>query len=121
MERRVAWGAGFLMVLVAAAVGVVAYSAGVNHGLAVAATSSSLPPGAAAPYLWHRPWGFGFLGPLGFVFLWVLLARFFFWGGLYRRGWHRGDYEGPRGFDEWHRRAHERMNQQPPAEPHGSA
>jgi hypothetical protein len=41
--------------------------------------------------------------------------RFLFWGG--RRRWHRygpydGPYEGPGSFDDWHRRAHERMNNQ---------
>jgi hypothetical protein len=118
MERRFTWAAGFLMALIALAVGVVSYNAGVAHGLAVAgaAAASDVPARALAPYPWHGPWGFGFgLGPLAFLFVWFLIVRFFFWG---RRGWHYpGPYDGPMGFDEWHRRAHEQMNQRPPAQP----
>lgn len=84
-------------------------------------------------YGWH-PWGFGFFfGPFLFILFWfvllrVLFFRAFWWGrgpwryrdygygygpGPWDRGWHRGG----RGFDDWHRRAHERMQQddEPPA------
>jgi len=98
-----------------------------------------VPPGVPAHgyyaygYGWH-PWGFGFFfGPFLFILFWfvllrVLFFRAFWWGrgpwryrdygygygpGPWDRGWHRGG----RGFDDWHRRAHERMQQddEPPA------
>ena len=120
-----------MMVLVAAAAGGFAYNLGVSHGLALGAQASGeIERGARVgmyPYYgyygWH-PWGFGFgfgiFGPLLFIAFWFFLARLLFWGGPWRRyGYWRhrgaGRYgDGPRdlppGFDEWHRRAHERMN-----------
>jgi hypothetical protein len=95
--------------LVAIGVGVMAYNAGVAHGLA-----QSGPPAAAAyPYHWGHPWGlgFGFFFPVLFGFL---LLRLIFWGGFGYRRWHRhygwygaGPYDVPPAFEEWHRRAHE--------------
>jgi hypothetical protein len=108
-------------VLVAIVVGAIAYNAGVSHGLSVsvpvagATTPGAGPnvPGAAYYYYAHRPWGFGFF-PLGILLFWFLFARLFFWGGCYRRRWHYpGPYDAPPSFDDWHRRAHERMNNQP--------
>jgi hypothetical protein len=84
-------------------------------------------------YGWH-PWGFGFgLGPLFFILVWFVILRALFWrrvfwgGGPWgryaygRRGWGSGrgcydhePYDRSRGFDEWHRRAHERMRNEPP-------
>ena len=74
-----------------------------------------LPP----PYYAYRYYGygprFGFFGPLfGILFFFFILRMVFF--GLFGWGWgwrrwrhydHRGD--GPSRFDDWHRRAHERM------------
>ena len=98
MNGRFGW-AVLLFVLMAAAVGVVSYNAGVSHALA---TNGN-----------YRPWGWGLgFGPiflLGFWFLMLAAFRGLFWMGRYRRcgygpGW-RHD-----AFDEWHRRAHEEMN-----------
>jgi hypothetical protein len=44
-----------------------------------------------------------------FVFFWIFLFRLVFWGAFGRRRWRRDpDYWLDR-FDDWHRRAHERM------------
>ena len=111
---------GLLAALAAVVIGVVAYNAGVSHGLAqqIAVSATGAYP---YPYGWPRPWGFGF----GFFFpllLGFLLLRLVFWGGYGHRRWHRGrGYYGagpcdvPPGFDEWHRRAHERGPQDPAA------
>jgi len=92
--------------LLAVVTGVAAYNAGVSHGL-------------AQRYAWPHPWGFGLFFPL---LLGFLLLRLIFWGGYGHRRWHRGygcygtgPYDVPPGFDEWHRRAHERGPDDPPA------
>jgi hypothetical protein len=110
---RFRWIVVAAVALAAVTVGIVSYNAGVSHGLAVAAAASDAPGRALPPYMfygWYRPWGFGFFGPFAFVLFWFLLFRLFFWGSFRRRRWYyasRGD--APRAFDEWHRRAHERM------------
>ena len=120
MNRRFARAALFAAALVAVAVGVVSYNAGVSHGLAIAAPPPGAPAGAVGPYYWYRPWGFGF-GPLAILLFWFLLFRVFFWGGFHRRRWYYpGPYDIPPRFEEWHRRAHERMNSQPPAQSQGA-
>ena len=114
MKGRFVW-AVLLLALMAAAVGVVSYNAGISHGLAIAPAAGAAPPaGAVAPYAYYRPWGWGF-GPLfllGFWFLVFGLFRGLYWGGMYRRCGY-----GPRwrmdAFDEWHRRAHEEMSKKP--------
>jgi hypothetical protein len=116
MEHRFRWMAVLAIVLVGVVVGTIAYNAGMSHGLAVSAPAVAAQ-GAPAPAVYYRyhPWGFGFF-PLGILFFWFLVARLLFWGG--GRRWHRygpyypGPYDPP-SFDEWHRRAHERMNNQP--------
>ena len=106
-------GVAVVLALVAAvAIGALAYQAGFSHGLAVQA-----PAGAAFRY--DGPWRFGFVGPLVslFVFFFILRALMFAlfgWGwGWRRRWWRDGAYfdphHGPYEFDEWHRRAQERM------------
>jgi hypothetical protein len=120
MDHRFRWMAGLAVLLVAIAVGTVAYNAGMSHGLAISAPAVGAAPGAApggpaAAYYYYarRPWGFGFF-PLGILLFWFLFARLFFWGGWYRRhGYYPGPYDAPPSFDEWHRRAHERMNNPP--------
>jgi hypothetical protein len=112
-----AWAAVLFGVLVAVGVGTLAYQSGVAHGLALQAPTGT-PPAMVVPYGWYRPWGFGFgFGPIFFVLLWILLARALFWGGR-RRRWH---YDGPDvvppRFEEWHRRAHDRMNERPASPP----
>jgi hypothetical protein len=104
---RSGWWLALVAVVGFILVGVVAYDAGVAHGAAVAgaAASGALPPYAYG-WGWYRPWGFGFGFPLFILlFFWLVIARGFFWGRPWRRSWY--DYRGD--FDEWHRRAHERM------------
>src|SRR6516165_4375193 len=78
---RFRWLAVLATALLAALIGVLAYNAGVAHGIA---TSQIASGGATAPlqvplypYGWYRPWGFGFgfLGPFLFVALWFVLLR----------------------------------------------
>ena len=88
----------------------VAYSIGWSEGAARAAAASGTVP--AYPYwAWHRPWGFGFGFPLLFFLFWILIARSLFWGPPWRRRWYYYGDAVPPSFDEWHRRAHERMSQ----------
>jgi hypothetical protein len=106
------------LVLMSIAVGVLAYNAGLSHGLAV-----STPAAGGAPsvvYHYGRGWNWGFF-PFG-ILLWVFVVRFFFWGcgprrWYYRHGPWAGPYDGPAdgpgSFDDWHKRAHDRMNNQP--------
>jgi hypothetical protein len=115
MDHRFRLAAVLGAVLIAVTAGVVAYNVGVSHGLAIGASVAGAPAGTTVPYGWYRPWGFGFFGPFIFVLFWFMLLRVLFWGGFYRRRWHRGPYDAPPRFEEWHRRAHERMNGQSPA------
>jgi len=124
MGYRFRWAIVVVGILLAVVVGIASFNAGVSHGLAVAAPALGAAPGTVPPdYYWHRPWGFGFgFFPLGFVLFWLLLFRLAFRGGFHRRGWYyRGLHDVPPAFDEWHHRAHERMNQAPPVQSHGSA
>jgi hypothetical protein len=120
MDRRFRWAVLLAALVGAAAIGVVSYNAGMSHGLAIGATATSASSGTASgapvypppygPYGWYRPWGFGFFGPILFLFFWFFVVRFLFWGGFHRRRlYYGGPYESPRAFDEWHRRAHEQM------------
>jgi hypothetical protein len=112
--RPMRWAGALFAILIAAAVGFFAYNAGVAHGLAAAAQQvTASGPGAFPAYGWYRPWGFGFFfGPFFFFVLFVLAMRGLFWGRHWRRYGYGcgGSYAGPMGFDEWHRRAHERMS-----------
>jgi hypothetical protein len=94
--------------LLALAVGLTAWQAGVAHGIEQSG-KIVVPPSGPYPYQYyggHRAWGFGGFGflfvPLFFAF-WFFVVRSLFW----RRAWYGGG--GPRGrFDEWHRQAHAR-------------
>ena len=108
------WNGWLVAAVAAVAVAIaagVAYNVGLSQGLAqVGAPAGSLPPYA---YGWHRPWGFGFLFPLLFIFFWVMVIRGFWW-----RPWGHWSYYGPPPhlrdrFDELHRQAHERMSGRP--------
>jgi hypothetical protein len=133
--RHRRWGVFAAALIFSVFVGVLAYNAGMSHGLA----QSAVAAGGAAPYPypyaypyaygWHRPWGFGFGFPLLFFAFWFLFFRRVWWGGPWRRHpYWRGPY-GPSGydvqppppsaFDEWHRQAHERMKETPPADDSG--
>lgn len=126
MNRRIILGVLLVLVLVAGAagLGIYAYNVGVAQGLAENVQLTDLPPGAEArpypyyyggPFLFHRPFGFGFFGcfgPLLFLFLFFVLFRGLWWGGPWRHGpgWKRGHWGHgvPPTFEEWHRQAHER-------------
>jgi hypothetical protein len=107
-------GAAFIAAIAA----IVAYNAGVSHGL-VQSGQLAAHPDAFRHYGWYRPWGFGFVFPFLFFGFWLFVWRAIFWGGPWRR--RRWYYDGPRDmspmFDEWHRRAHERMNSGPAGTP----
>jgi len=132
MGNSIRWIALIAALLLAAAVGGVAYNAGIAHGLAESGKIVAPPGGGPYPYpypYWggHRPFGFGFLFvPLFFIAFWVLVVRGLFW----RRGWHRGacgsgfdrgacgsGFDPASRLDEWHRRAHERMANGPLGDP----
>jgi hypothetical protein len=102
----------FIGVLGSLAIAVIAYNMGVSHGLAIGV------PAAGGQY---HPWGFGFFpfAPFLFIFFWFFLLRGLFWGGFHRRRWYYpGPYDVPLSFDEWHRRAHDRMSERAaPSEP----
>jgi len=114
-HRPFRWVAFIVTLVVAAAVAFFAYNAGVAHGVATAGQQLAAPaPGALPPYAFYRPWGFGFpffFGPFFFFLLFVLVMRGLFWGSRWRRYGCAGGYYGggPMTFDDWHRRAHERM------------
>jgi hypothetical protein len=109
------WSMAVVALILAAAVGIASYDAGLSQGLAragaVAAQAAPAPPFGYYYYGgWHHhgPFPFFFLGPLfGVLFVMFVLRMLF--GGLHRGAglprWHGRGYD----WDEWHRRAHERM------------
>lgn len=118
-NRAARWAAVLAAIVLAAFVGVVAYNAGIAHG-AVAAQQIANGPAAFPVYGWYRPWGFGLFGPLLFIAFWFLVLRTVFWRGPWRGYgcYGRGYYGTPMAFDEWHRRAHERMTRDASGSPH---
>jgi hypothetical protein len=121
-SRMRRWAIVALAVVAAIAIGATAYQAGVSHGIAMQPPVASAPgaggtqavpppPYPYYPYHYYGPWRFGFFGPLLTIFLFVFLFRMLFWGfgGGRRRYWAYDPELGPSRFDEWHRRAHERM------------
>jgi hypothetical protein len=111
---------GILIVLALAAAFTGAYHAGVVQGVAQSGHLPAAPgnPGPGGPYPmypygyygygWHPfGFGFGFLFPILWIVLLVLLFRGLFFGG--RRYWGGGPCGGgaPRWLEEWHRREHE--------------
>jgi hypothetical protein len=115
MESRFRWFALVAVVLIAVAVGMISYNAGVSHGLAMApAAANAAAPGAAPvyppymPYMWYRPWGFGF-GPIFLLLVLFFVIRPLLWGGFHRRRYYWDAHDVPPRFEEWHRRAHEKM------------
>ena len=130
-SRMRRWAVVALAVVAAIAIGTIAFQAGGSQGIALqppAAAAPAAPGGAQAvpvqppypySYGYYRPWRFGpfgFIGPLLSVLFFVFVFRFIFWGlfgwGWRRRRWYYDRYydpDAPSHFDEWHRRAHERM------------
>lgn len=123
MDGRFRWTAVLTAIAGAAIVGFVSYNAGVSHGLAISPELANTPAREVLPYGWYRPWGFGFgLAPLLFLLFWFLVLRTCLWGGFHRRRWYYRDEGGaPSGFEEWHRRAHEHMKNEPHAQPQSPA
>jgi hypothetical protein len=112
-QERSSWMLAAGAVVLAAVAGVVAYNVGVSHGLAQGAIAQGTP----GAYGWgYRPFGFGFGFPFFFLLVWVLLFRGLFWGGPWRRRWYYGAPDTPGAFEDWHRRAHERMKEAPSAD-----
>jgi len=119
------WAVVVLAVAAAAILVTIVYQAGVSHGMALQPPVAVAPaaPGAAQaapppypyyPYRYYGPWRGGFFGPLLGIFLFLFVLRTVFWGMWgwgWRRRWRYYDYPdyGPSQFDEWHRRAHDRM------------
>lgn len=110
-----------LALAAAAAIGAGAYQAGVQHGFVEAGRTAAVPlEGTSHVYIVP---GSGF-GPWpGFFPLFPLVAGFFFVAFVVRGLAWRGRGCGPGGrrrdgvppaFEEWHRRAHERMGGTPP-------
>ena len=119
------WAVVVLGVVASAVLVTIVYQAGVSHGIALQPPVAVAPaaPGAAQavpppypyyPYRYYGPWRGGFFGPLLGIFLFLFVLRTVFWGMWgwgWRRRWRYYDYPdyGPSRFDEWHRRAHDRM------------
>jgi hypothetical protein len=111
--RSTRWLAFVVALFAAVGTGIVTYNLGLSHGAAqAAAAAGTLPP---YPYAWgwHYGWGFGGFPIFFLLFFWLIVARIFFWGGPWRRRWY-GYSDVPPSFEAWHRRAHERMTQEPP-------
>jgi hypothetical protein len=115
------WVILLLGLLAAVAIGTVAYQVGVSHGLSLQPPVAATPPAAGGapaapppypyyPYHFYGPWRFGFFGPLLFILFWIVVFRAVMWGvfGWRRHSWRDPAYW-PDRFDDWHRRAHERM------------
>ena len=133
------WVVVALALIAAVVIGATAYQAGVSQGIALqppVASAPAAPGGAQAapvpypyyPYRYYGPWRFGFFGPLFGILFFIFVMRALFWGlcgfgwggGWRRRRWYydHPDAYGPSAFDDWHRRAHERMrDDRPPAQP----
>ena len=128
MHDRSPFRAIVLLLLVlagAAVIGVGAYQAGVQHGFVEAGRTAAVPLEGSShiyvvPGAWHGPWHGGFfpLFPLVVAFFLVaFVVRGRAWRGRGGCGYGgrggRGDGVPP-AFEEWHRRAHERMAGSPP-------
>jgi len=114
--RSAVWLGVLLLSVITA---IVAYNMGVSHGLAqqLAAQGTQLPP-YPYPYGWYRPWGFGF-PLLFFVLIWLVIGRSLFWGRRWRHGYYASGHSVPPAFEDWHRRAHERLKENQPANDSG--
>ena len=102
------WAPWILALVVSVAVGIGAYQIGVSHAVVTTVQRADAPVQYVVPYHGFHP--FGFVFPLFFLLFWFAVARFFFWGGPWRRRWYGHPGENmPPSFEEWHRQAHDRM------------
>ena len=99
---------GALVIAAAAAIGVGAYNAGVAQGIArrSAGGAASRRAYPVYPYMWYRPWGFGFFPFFLLLVLFFFIARVLSWRGRGADGWSYRHDGVPPAFEEWHRRAH---------------
>lgn len=110
------WIPAVAALVLAAIVGVMAYNAGVAHGIAQSG-KIVMPPGGPYPYYGWHPWGPGFFfAPFLFIIFGVVMLRALFGAGRWRHARHCGYHA----LDEWHRQAHERMWNDP-SSPAGAA
>jgi hypothetical protein len=104
-----------LVILGGVAIGIGAYNAGVNHGLAQAGHASQV--GRVVEPGWGFPFGFLFF-PL-FIFGIFFLLRFAFWGRRWGGPgrWDSRDWRERREamFEDWHRRQHQSEGDHPSA------
>ncbi len=108
MGMRGVLGVVLVLGLVAGVAGI-AYNSGVARGLAESGKITA-PPSGALPYPYYGPffhYGFGFLFPLLFFFLFLVLLKGLFWRSWGHGGYGRWGTGVPPMFEEWHRRAHE--------------
>ncbi len=112
MNGRFIRGLLLVLVLILLAVGIGAYSynLGVAQGMVDSGKFTVPSPYPFYGPFFFRPFGFGFFGILGPLFLFLIffaLLRGLFWG----RHWGRypGRWEGqvPPAVEEWHRKMHE--------------
>jgi hypothetical protein len=117
-STRFGWGYAVAAALFGVAIAMFAYNAGIADGTASGGAANAA---RGVHWGWH---GAGFLWPL----FWVAFLVFIFRGACWRRHyWYGGPYRpyGPRPpadddeFDQWHRRAHERMTEERPADDSG--
>lgn len=129
--------AALVLLGLVAGVGALAYNAGVAQGMWLGSTTTATAPEGTtvplapyyAPWMFHRPFGFGFgmlacLIPVFFVFALFALMRFMFgaprwhrgWGGPGMYGkWNPSDGNFPSHVVEWHRKLHEQDAPPPPS------
>ena len=105
-RHRPRWAPWLFAVILSLGIGILAFNSGVTRGIAIN------PQGGPAAFAWHPFWfhPFGFVFPLFMLFFWFAFARFLFWGGPWRRGWHHESGGVPPRFEQWHRQMHERMD-----------
>jgi hypothetical protein len=123
-HNRFGWAFVVAALLFGIAAAMIAYNVGVSDGVAAGGSGAAFE--AARRMNWgHHGFGFGWI--FFALAFWFLLARGACWGRRYGYGGPRGPYAyGPRDYppapdemDEWHRRAHERMKEAPPADDSG--